>query len=139
MDVSLRVGYHARMFDTLKQLKDLPGMLSRAKEMQEKMKQLQEELGRRQFTADAGAGMVTATVSGKLELIKLKVDPIRLGLRGGDAGGKFQVTAGDIEMLEDLSSAAIRAAQAKAGEAIQTEMGKLASDIGLPAGALPGL
>jgi hypothetical protein len=127
------------MFDKLKQLKDLPGMISRAKEMQEKMKELQEDLGRRQYTADTGAGMITATVSGKLELIKLKIDPARLGLRAGDAANKFQVSAGDIQMIEDLSTAAIRAAQAKAAEAIQTEMSKLASDMGLPAGALPGM
>jgi len=46
------------MFDALKNLGSLPGLMAKAKEMQEKMRAAQEELGRKQVSADAGGGMV---------------------------------------------------------------------------------
>ena len=51
------------MFDNLKNLANLPGMLAKAREMQEKMKAMQDELARKQLSADAGGGMVIATVN----------------------------------------------------------------------------
>jgi nucleoid-associated protein EbfC len=107
--------YNGGMFDQLKNLAQLPQLLGKAREMQEKMKQVQEELGRKTVTADAGAGMVTATVSGKLELMKLRIDAARLGSVNAETG-KIQLSPGDVEMIEDLIVAAVRAAQAKAAD-----------------------
>ena len=50
------------MFDNLKNLANLPGMLAKAREMQEKMKSMQDKLARKQVSADSGGGMVTAVV-----------------------------------------------------------------------------
>src|SRR3954470_8914443 len=110
------------MFDGLKNLGNLPGLMARAREMQEKMKSLQDDLAKRQVSADSGGGMVSATVNGKLELVKLRIDKARLP------------DAGDFEMLEDLITAAVAAAQNKAGDMIKDEMAKLAGALGLPPG-----
>jgi DNA-binding YbaB/EbfC family protein len=112
------------MLDALKNLGNLRELMSKAQEMQQQMKQLQEEMGKRTVTADAGGGMVTATVNGRLEVTAIKIDKSRL------------VDVNDTEMLEDLVVAAIRAAQAKAAQEMQTEMHKLAGGLGLPPGVI---
>jgi DNA-binding YbaB/EbfC family protein len=121
------------MFDAMKNLSQLPQMMAKAKAAQEKMKQLQEELTDQRFTADAGAGVVEATVDGRLLLVDLKIDADRLGT--GDLGGA------DVEILQQVTTQAVNAAQAKAQEAMRRAMAKLAEDAGLPGdmmGELPG-
>ena len=112
------------MFDALKNMGSLPGLMAKAREMQEKMKQVQEELGRKQVTADAGAGMVQATVNGRLELVKIKID-------------KSKIDLNDTEMLEDVIVAAVHAAQEKSSEQVKSEMQRVAGEMGLPPGMLP--
>ncbi len=112
------------MFDAFKNLGNLGELMTKAREMQDQMKQMQEELGKKQVTADAGGGMVQATVNGRLELVKLKID-------------KTKVDPNDTEMLEDVIVAAVHGAQAKAAEMMQAEMKKAAGDMGLPPGMLP--
>jgi nucleoid-associated protein EbfC len=111
------------MFDNLKNLANLPGIMAKAREMQEKMKQMQEEAARKQVSADSGGGMITAIVNGRMELIKIRID-------------KSRVDVNDTEMLEDLIVAAVNAAQMKAAEMMKQEMAKVASDVGLPPGML---
>src|SRR6266545_6686629 len=112
------------MFDALKNLGNIPELMRKAQEMQTQMRQLQEEMARRTVSADAGGGMVTATVNGRLEVTAIKID-------------KSRVDVNDTEMLEDLVVAAIRAAQAKAAQEMQTEIHKLTGGLGLPPGVLP--
>jgi DNA-binding YbaB/EbfC family protein len=111
------------MFDALKNLGNLPGLLSQARQIQEKMQQAKEELARKTVTADAGGGMVQATVNGKMELVQLKID-------------KDKVDVNDTELLEDVIIAAVNAAQHRAAEMLQDEMRKQASQMGLPPGML---
>ena len=120
------------MFDNLKNLANLPSMMAKAQEMQKRMGQMQQDLQTKladlRAEADAGGGMVTAACNGKLELVKLKIDPERLNLGTADAG--------DLELLEDLIVAAVAAAQQKAGESAreltQSEMKKVTDDLDLP-------
>jgi DNA-binding YbaB/EbfC family protein len=112
------------MFDALKNLGNIREMMAKLPEMQRQMQQMQEEMARRTVTADAGAGIVTVTVNGRLELTALKID-------------KSKVDPNDTEMLEDLIVAAVRAGQAKAAAEMQTEMHKLAGNMGLPPGMMP--
>jgi len=114
------------MFDALKNIGNLGEMLKNARQMQDKMQQMQAELAQKHVTSDAGAGMVTATVNGKLELIKLRID-------------KTRFDPADIDMMEDLIVAAVHAAQSKAMGMMQEEMRKMAGDMGLPPGMLPGM
>ena len=116
------------MFDAMKGLGGLGNigeLMSKAREMQEQMQRMQEELAKKTVTADAGAGMVLATVNGRMELVKLQIDR-----------GKIDVN--DTELLEDVIIAAVNAAQAKAAEMMKQEMQRLAGDMGLPPGMLPG-
>jgi nucleoid-associated protein EbfC len=113
------------MFDALKNLGNLPGLMAKAKQLQEKMKQVQDDLAQKQVTADSGAGMVSAVVNGRMEVVKIRID-------------KAKVDVNDTEMLEDLIVAAINAAQAKATQLVKDEMAKAAGDLGLPPGAIPG-
>lgn len=114
------------MFEALKNLGNLSDLMKSAREMQEKMKQLQEELARKTVTADAGAGMVQATVNGRLELVRIRIDRDKIDLN-------------DTELLEDVIVAAVGAAQRKAAEMMQQEMQKMAGQLGLPPGMLPGM
>jgi len=72
-------------------------MLNKVKEAQEKMKSTQENLVHLVCVAEAGAGMVKATVNGHRQLIKLEIDP---------------AIANDIEMVQDLTVAAVNIALA---------------------------
>ena len=112
------------MFDNLKNLANLPALMAKAREMQDKMKTMQEELARKQVTADAGGGMVTAIVNGRMEVVKIRID-------------KSKIDVNDTEMLEDLIVAAINAAQVKAAQMMQDEMQKMTSEMGIPPGMLP--
>jgi DNA-binding YbaB/EbfC family protein len=113
------------MFDALKGLGNPLALMGKVREMQEKMGQMQEELGRKQVTADAGGGMVAATVNGRMELVKLHIDKSRVDLN-------------DTDMLEDLIVAAVAAAQNKASEVNKAELARIADEMGLPPGMLPG-
>src|SRR5437763_8170845 len=101
------------MFDALKNLGNLRDLMSKAQKMQAQMQQLQEEMAKRTVNADAGGGMVTATVNGRLEVTAVKID-------------RSKIDVNDTEMLEDMIVSAIRAAQAKAAAEMATEMHKLA-------------
>ena len=113
------------MFDALKNLSSLPGLMAKAREMQDKMKAMQEDLARQTVTADAGGGAVHATCNGRLELVRIKIEKEKLA------------DAGDTEMLEDLIVAAVHAAQNKAADLAKSEMQRAASEMGLPPGMLP--
>jgi DNA-binding YbaB/EbfC family protein len=112
------------VFDALKNLGSVPGLIAKAREMQDRMESMQEELARKTATADAGGGMVEATCNGKMELVRVKIDRSRVDLN-------------DTEMLEDLIVAAVHAAQVKASDLAKTEMQRVASEMGLPPGMLP--
>jgi DNA-binding YbaB/EbfC family protein len=111
------------MFDAFKNLGNLGELMTKARQMQDQMKQMQEELAKKQVTADAGGGMVQATVNGRLELVKLHID-------------KSKVDLNDTELLEDLIVAAVHGAQSRAAEMMKAEMQKMTGDLGLPPGLL---
>ncbi len=98
-------------------LGNLAGLLKQAKSLQENMKQVQEELAQKRFEADAGGGMVRAIVNGKSELIQIKIDP---------------KAAEDVELLEDLITGAVAAANRKAQDGLKEEMSKLTGGMDLP-------
>jgi DNA-binding YbaB/EbfC family protein len=103
---------------------DWNDMLSKAQEMQGRLQQVQQELARRTVTASAGGGMVTAVATGELRILEIRIEP---EIAGGD----------DREMLQDLVTAAVNAALAKAQQMVQQEMQK-ASGLPLFQGSGPG-
>ncbi len=99
-------------------------MLQRAQKMQEEMAAKQAELEDREYSASAGGGMVEATVSGKHMVKSIKIKP-------------EAVDPDDIEMLEDLVTAAINAAINEAETTAAAEMEKITSGFNIP--GMPGL
>ena len=96
-------------------------MLSKATQMQEEM---QRKLGETIVEATAGGGAVAATMNGKKELLKLKIDPAAVvSLTGNNA---------DVEMLEDLIVAAINEAGRKADEAIKSSVSGMLGGLKIP-------
>lgn len=75
-------------------------MMGKMKEVQAKIKEAQNNLVNIKTTAEAGAGMVSATVNGKKELVSLSID---------DSLMKIE----DKEMLQDLVIAAVNKATAE--------------------------
>ncbi len=92
-------------------------LIKQASQMKENMASWQEELAKKTFEAEAGAGMVRATVNGKSELVDIRIEP--------------QATE-DVERLEDLIKGAISAAARKAQDAAKAELVKLTGGMNIP-------
>ena len=99
-------------------------MMKQAQKMQEELLKMQEQLEQTVYTATAGGGVVTATVSGKRELTALEIDP--------DA-----VDPEDVEMLQDMVIAAVNEALRTANADKEETMGKISGGMNL--GGLGGL
>ncbi len=108
------------MFKGLGNLGDMAGMMKKAKEMQEQMAEMQDNLGSITVVGESGAGLVRATATAKGELTALEIDP-----------SIFQPE--EKEVVEDLILAAIKDAQTKAAERSQQEMTRITEGLGLPA------
>lgn len=102
-------------------LGDMAKMMKAAKEMQDKMVEMQETLGSIVVMGESGAGLVKARCSAKGELTGLDIDPSIF-------------VASEKEVVEDLILAAIKDAQAKAAERSQREMARMTESLGLPPG-----
>lgn len=100
--------------------------LQQVKALQEKMARMQQELASKTVEGSAGGGMVTAVVSGKQELMSIRIEP-------------QVVDPEDIEMLQDLIVAAVNDGLRKAQEMASSEMGKLAGGLNIPGLNIPGL
>lgn len=94
------------MFGNLGQFASL---LKNAGQIKENMKGMQERLAAARFVGEAGGGQVRATVDGKLELLEVKIEP-------------ELIAGGDVEMIEDLTCAAVRAAIALSREGAEKEL-----------------
>ncbi|MBI5587126.1 MAG: YbaB/EbfC family nucleoid-associated protein [Deltaproteobacteria bacterium] len=103
--------------------KNLGNLMRQAQKMQEKMAEMQKELATRTCDASAGGGMVTATVNGAQELVSLKIDP-------------SVVDPKDIDMLQDLVTAAVNEGVRRSKQMVSEEMSKLTSGLGMN---IPGL
>jgi DNA-binding YbaB/EbfC family protein len=100
--------------------------MQQVKALQEKMSKIQEDLALKKVEASAGGGMVTVEVSGKQEVLSVKID-------------RQVVDPEDIEMLQDLIVAAVNDGLRRAQEMAASEMGKLAGGLNIPGLNLPGL
>lgn len=112
------------MFDAMKNMGNMAELMRKAQMVQDQLKTLQDQMAQKQVTAEAGDGMVRATVNGKLELIRIQID-------------KSKIDINDTELLEDVVVAAVSAAQATATARLRQEMARMAQDMGLPPDMLP--
>ncbi len=87
--------------------------------MQGRITQMQTELTQRTVTGTSGGGMVTVTADGKGQVRSVKID-------------KSIVEDGDVEMIEDLVTAAVSDAQRRAEEMYRDELRKVTGGLQLP-------
>jgi len=97
----------------------LGDIVKQAQELQERLGRVQEEAAAKTVEASAGGGMVTAVVSGRLELVSLRIDPAVLN-------------AGDVAMLQDLVVAAVNQGIRHAQNLVAEEMRKATGGIKIP-------
>lgn len=102
-------------------MKDIMGLMSKAKEMQAKMQEMQEGMAELEAQGSSGAGMVTVTISGKFDLRSINIDP-------------SLVKDGEGEMIEDLIIAAHADAKDKVERMVQEKTQELTSGLQLPPG-----
>lgn len=101
--------------------------LQQLKNFQKRLAEVQEELSQRTVEASSGGGMVTAVANGRQEIVKIRID-------------RQVVDPEDVEMLEDLITAAVNEALKRSQQMMAEEIGKLAGGVNLPPGfSLPGL
>ena len=109
------------MFGGMGSMGNMAGMMKKVQKMQNDMKKMQDELKRRTVEVSAGGGAVKVVMDGEKQVRRLTIDPAA-------------VDPEDVEMLQDLVSAAFNEAVKKVDEMMTSEMGKLTSGLGLPPG-----
>jgi len=98
---------------------NIAGLMQQAQKMQQEMQKAQEELARMEITGQSGGGMVEVVMNGRHAVRRVIIDPSL-----GD----------DLEMLEDLLTAAINDAVNKVAETAQEQMAGMAQGLQLPPG-----
>jgi len=102
---------------------NLGKLMKVAGEMKRRMPEMQAKLAASEYSAESGGGVVRATVSGKLLLKDVQIDPQLLADPTLDVG-----------MLEGLIEAAVTAAQEKASAAAAEAMKEITGGMELPPG-----
>jgi len=94
-------------------------LMQQAQRMQENVQRAQEELAKLEITGNAGGGMVSITISGRMECRKVRIDPSLLS---------------DPEMVEDLIAAAFNDAVNKVNAESQAKMSAATAGMPVPPG-----
>lgn len=96
---------------------NMNNLMKQAQRMQRQMEEGQKELETKEFTASAGGGAVEVTVTGKKEVVRVKLS-------------EEVVDPDDIEMLQDLIVAATNEALKQAEDANAEMMGRMTGGMG---------
>ncbi|HKF49570.1 MAG TPA: YbaB/EbfC family nucleoid-associated protein [Terracidiphilus sp.] len=105
------------MFNPLK----IQEMMAQAGQMKDEM---QRKLEQTVVEGTSGGGCVTATMNGKKQLLKLKIDPSAVMSLMGERP--------DVEMLEDLVVSAVNAAGQKAEDVLQSSVKGMLGGLNIP-------
>ena len=103
---------------------NMNNLMKQAQRMQRQMEETTKELESKEFTASASGGAVEVTVSGKKEVLSVKLS-------------EEVVDPDDIEMLQDLIVAATNEALRKMEEESQSQMSKITGGLGGMGGGFP--
>ena len=93
-------------------MKGLEDILAQAQQVQEKLRQAQEEMAKIEVVGESGAGLVTVTMTGRYDVRKVHIDNAVMGE--------------DREMLEDLLAAAVNDAVRRVETANRDKMSQFA-------------
>lgn len=123
------------MFDKLKGLGSIAGMMKDLPKLKAKMEEVKAKLQAMTVSAETGGGAVRVVANGAMHVESIRVDPALI------AGLVDASDPADREMAEDLIAGAVNAAMKKAREMAEQEMTSAASELGLPIppGALGGM
>ena len=99
-------------------------MMKQIQSLQEDMQKKQEELDAREYEISSGGGMVKVKITGTKEITAIKLDP-------------SIVDPAEVEMLEDMVTAAVNEAVRKVESTNELELGSLTQGMNLP--NIPGL
>ena len=100
-------------------LGDLGYMMKHALDLKSSLEKLKETLAEERIEANAGGGMVSVVMSGKLEVLSISID-------------REIINPEDPEMLETLVAAAMNEANRKAQEMVKGKMTELTGGIDIP-------
>jgi DNA-binding YbaB/EbfC family protein len=98
---------------------NLGELMKNAGKVRETMERATESLGQVKVSATVGGGVVTVEANGRMEVLAVRIDP-------------KAVADGDVELLEDLVTAAVNQALAKAREAAAESLRSAAGGLTLP-------
>jgi DNA-binding YbaB/EbfC family protein len=98
---------------------NIAGLMQQAQKMQQEMKKAQEELALMEVTGQAGGGMVSVVMNGQHAVKRVSIDPS---------------LSDDMEMLEDLVTAATNDAVNRIRENSEQQMAGLTQGLNLPPG-----
>jgi|SRR5437764_3222614 len=108
-----------------KELGAMMNLMGNRGKIQEEVQKFQAQVGQITAEATSGAGYVTVKVSGRLEVLSVRISEEAMKLN-------------DREMLEDLIAAATNQALNKVRQQLAEESAKMAANLGLPPGMLGG-
>lgn len=94
-------------------------MIRQAQELQARLSKIQEELAQAEVEGSAGGGAVKVVVNGHQKVLTVKIS-------------SDVVTAGDVEMLEDLVLSAVNEAMSQAQALAEKRMGAVTGGLKLP-------
>jgi DNA-binding YbaB/EbfC family protein len=95
---------------------NLNEMMAQAKQHAE---ELQKKMQQTVIEATAGGGSITVKMNGQKQLLSIKIEP-------------EVVKSGDVEMLQDLVTAAVNEASRRVDQAMQSSLGGMLGGMGLP-------
>lgn len=90
-------------------------MMQARKQYEEVQKKMQETV----VESTAGGGTVTVKMNGRKQVLSVKIDP-------------EAIKSGDVEMLQDLVTAAVNGAGSKIDQAMQSTVGGMLGGMGIP-------
>lgn len=102
-------------------MKNLGNLMKQAQELQARMADMQAELESLEISGQAGAGMVSVTLSGKGDMKALTIDP-----------GLFRED--EKEILEDLIVAAYADAKMRMEQTVADKMKEVTGNLPIPPG-----
>jgi hypothetical protein len=100
-------------------LGNLQGILKQALDVKNKIEELKDRLADERIEADTGGGMVRVVMTGKFEIVSIKIDPEIINKE-------------DPEMLETLVRAAVNEAVRKTQELVKSKMTELTGGVEVP-------
>ena len=94
-------------------------LVKQAQQMQQRIQKIQAEMAEKTAEGSAGGGVVTVVANGKQEIVSIKIN-------------SEIVSAGDVEMLQDMVLEATNQALKKASEMVSEAMNKVTGGLNIP-------